>query len=775
MGRSDDVKEAMYTWKKLPLDNHSDVEKWLAERDLPTSFAPLVQQQDIKNESALDQYLAPSLDELTDPFLMYDMDRAIERLQQAIMENEKIIIYGDYDADGITSSTVMKEAIEMVGGEVDVYLPNRFKDGYGPNLAVYERLVAEGYQLILTVDNGVSGHEAIAYAQAQGVDVIVTDHHALPDLLPEAYAVIHPAHPKGSYPFKDLAGVGVAFKFASALLEDAPLELLDLVAIGTVADLVSLTGENRLLVKHGLEMLKQTERVGLLVLYEELGIDTTQLGSEDIGFRIAPRLNALGRMEEAIVGVELLSTFEPEHARMLVAQVETTNQARQKTVQLINQEVDTLIEAEKSDIYVLANKGWHEGVLGIVASYVVEKTQRPAIILSISEEGHIAKGSARSVPGVNIFNLLKEVAPLLQQFGGHDMAAGLSVSVDKLAELKAALNNVIKTDNYDLGQKETLTVLEVTQSEMLSIDWIEKLAVLEPFGTDNPKPLLLLENACPMDARQIGIDHRHLKAQLQYKVAERPLDLIGFGFGEAYDSFSMADEVDVVGTLSINEWNGVRQPQLMLKDFKLQSTQLLDFREQAHKVKDIMRDNTVYFYFKEETAKQFSFIPTAQLIEVDESQPIEQLDIESGTSAVFLDCPVEAETLRTIVNLTEFYKIYLILLSETQAYLTGMPSRQDFAALYRVIQSSQEIDVRNKLPMLEKYLRIPISKIKFMINVFFDLNFVTIEDGLMTKAAEPVSTPLEASRYYKERQKQMKTEEFLLYGDINQIKDWLHQ
>ena len=425
------MKESQYIWKINKNEPESALLNEELERlNLPVELAPFLWSRNIKDAERINSFFKPQIADFNDPFLLFDMHKVIERIQVAVEQGEKILVYGDYDADGITSTTVMKEAIELIGGDVIFYLPNRFTDGYGPNKDVYQRMIEEeGVQLIVTVDNGISGHEAINYAMKQGVDVIVTDHHELPEELPNAFGIIHPRHPNGEYPFGDLAGVGVAFKVATALLGEVPVESLDLVAIGTIADLVSLTDENRSMVKIGLEMMKQTERIGLQMLANEAKVDLSDVSEETIGFTIAPRLNAIGRLGDASPGVHLLSTFDDEEASELAVFITQKNVERQGIVKKITAEALAMAETKLDDsLLILASSGWHEGVLGIVASQVVSKTGKPTIVLGLDEATNIVKGSGRSIESVDLFQTLSLVKDDLISFGGHHMAAGLSFS-----------------------------------------------------------------------------------------------------------------------------------------------------------------------------------------------------------------------------------------------------------------------------------------------------------------------------------------------------------
>ena len=327
--------EAQYKWQLKTKPTEVELKTVTAFDAMPQAIAELLWQRGLRDDDAVTNFMQPNSQQLHDPFLLNDMQKAVERIQSAVEAGEKITVYGDYDADGITSTTLMRETLEILGADVNVYVPNRFTDGYGPNLAAYQRIIADGTQLIVTVDNGVSGLEPIAYAQEHGVDVVVTDHHELPAELPKATAIVHPRYPGSNYPFGDLCGVGVAFKVATALLDEIPYESLDLVAIGTICDLVSLTDENRALVSLGLQQLQNTSRPGLVALCQAAGVEQATIDATSIGFGIGPRLNAIGRLGDATLGVNLLTTFDEEQAVEQAKFVESQNKERQGLVQEI--------------------------------------------------------------------------------------------------------------------------------------------------------------------------------------------------------------------------------------------------------------------------------------------------------------------------------------------------------------------------------------------------------------------------------------------------------
>ncbi|MDY2638373.1 MAG: single-stranded-DNA-specific exonuclease RecJ, partial [Ligilactobacillus salivarius] len=429
--------DAKKEWQEIELSENEHLDELIEETGFPKIVLQILMERGYDSLEAINNFLDPDARGLYGPNFMHDMELGVDRIQQAIMNGEKIVIYGDYDVDGITSTALMYETLEELGAEVEYYIPDRFKDGYGPNVEVYKRLIDEGVNLIVTVDNGVAGHEAIDYANQHGVDVVITDHHELPETLPDAYAIIHPRHPEGDYPFGELSGVGVAFKVAAALLEELPQDVLDLVALGTVADLVSLTGENRILVKYGLQLLQQTMRPGLQSLYKVAGIEVPTITEETIGFSLAPRLNALGRMENGSLGVELLTTLDEERAEELA---KTTNQLNIKRQEEVNKIVEEAVAqlANKSEnhlVNVVAGNNWHEGVVGIVASRLVDMTGKPSLVLSIDEKTGIAKGSGRSIEAFQMFDALDSHRDILMKFGGHHMACGLSLDKEKLSDL----------------------------------------------------------------------------------------------------------------------------------------------------------------------------------------------------------------------------------------------------------------------------------------------------------------------------------------------------
>lgn len=768
------MKESQYNWKINEVTAELDeIVSELESLSINPELAPLLYRRGVTKKDEVKPFFQPTMNNLYDPYLFYDMEKVIVRIQEAVEKGEKILIYGDYDADGITSTTVMKEAIELIGGHVVYYLPNRFEDGYGPNRNVYQRMIEEeGIQLIITVDNGVSGHEAIDYANSQQVDVIITDHHELPDALPNAYGIIHPRHPKGSYPFSDLAGVGVAFKVATALLGEVPIESLDLVAIGTIADLVSLTDENRVLVKIGLEMIKQSERIGLEALADVAKIDLTTANEETIGFNIGPRLNAIGRLAEASPGVELLSTFDEIEAGNIATYIEQKNTERQTIVKEITAEALEMAKENTQDsILFLMSENWHQGVLGIVASRIVQETNKPTVVLYLDKETGLLKGSGRSVQGLDLFQTLSVVKDELTSFGGHHMAAGLTFDYDKLEGIKERVEDYIRTSDIDLHVKEELIIDEVLPIEAISVSFVETLQQLSPFGTDNPSPYFLIKSDKVNQLKQIGADKSHLKCQMTKNGIN--LDCIAFNRGNDYFEFEYADKIEVVGQLSINEWNGFRKPQFMLKDYQISDWQIFDARGNKSKEVGPHTQSIAYLIFNKESA---SFVKNQERVYLIEKIDLKQLDqINHFEEVVIVDCPYNLEIAQNFFKLLRVPRIYFEVNVNQEHYLTGLPTREQFGRLFKLIASQESIDIRYKLKEISTYLKIEKNLLIFMIRVFFDLRFVTIDDGLMTKVQNPTNKSLQESHVYQSYQRKIEMEKLFLYSDIKEIKHWILQ
>ncbi|HEL1992007.1 TPA: single-stranded-DNA-specific exonuclease RecJ [Streptococcus suis] len=705
--------------------------------------AKLLYERGIHSAEELHTFLQPSLEDLHDPYLLHDMDKAVERIRRAIEDYEQILIYGDYDADGMTSASILKETLEEMGAEVQVYLPNRFTDGYGPNQSVYKYFIEQqGISLIVTVDNGVAGHEAIAYAQEMGVDVVVTDHHSMQETLPNAYAIVHPEHPDGNYPFKHLAGCGVAFKLACALLETVHADLLDLVAIGTIADMVSLTDENRVMVKYGLSLLKQTERAGLQELIKIAGIDIDSIDEETVGFQLAPRLNALGRLDDPNPAIELLTGFDDEEAHQIALMIDSKNVERKDVVQAIYDEAKTMLRRDRP-VQVLAKEGWNPGVLGIVAGRLLEELQQPVIVLSI-EDGK-AKGSARSVEAVDIFNALKDHQDLFIAFGGHAGAAGMTLEVDKLEELALTLTDYIIENKLDLSSKSSLVLDEELDLEELTLDTLKSFEKLAPYGMDNKKPVFYIRDFQVETARTMGQNNAHLKVRITKGAAG--FDVVAFGKGNLALEFSQAKGLELAVTLSVNQWNGNTSLQLMLVDARVEGIQLYNIRGKQHNLPE--------------------GVPILDMADLS--------NLAGADSLVLANLPENLSDLKSVFQKHDFQAVYFKNEMATPYYLDGYGSREQFAKLYKTIYQFKEFDVRYKLAELANYLKIKQPLLVKMIQIFQELGFVTITDGVMTVNADAEKREIADSQIYQDLKKLVIEQELMALGTVQEIYDWLRK
>ena len=731
-----------YEWQFAPQVEDADFTKIAKKAGLGPEVARLLFERGIQDQESLKKFLEPSLEDLYDPYLLHDMEKAVERIRRAIEDGENILIYGDYDADGMTSASIIKESLEQLGAECRVYLPNRFTDGYGPNASVYKYFIEqEGISLIVTVDNGVAGHEAIELAQSMGVDVIVTDHHSMPETLPDAYAIIHPEHPDANYPFKHLAGCGVAFKLACALLEEVQVELLDLVAIGTIADMVSLTDENRILVQYGLEMLGHTQRIGLQEMLTMAGISANEVTDETVGFQIAPRLNALGRLDDPNPAIDLLTGFDDEEAHEIALMIHQKNEERKEIVQSIYEEAKTMVNPEKK-VQVLAKEGWNPGVLGIVAGRLLEELGQTVIVLNI-EDGR-AKGSARSVEAVDIFEALDPHRDLFIAFGGHAGAAGMTLEVENLEALSQVLENYILETGIDLSGKKTLNLDEELDLETLNLEMLKNFERLAPFGMDNQKPIFYIRDFHVESARTMGAGNAHLK--LKISKGEASFEVVAFGQGRWVTEFAQTKNLELAVKLSVNQWNGQTALQLMMVDARVEGVQLFNIRGKNA----ILPEEVPVLDFSGEFT-----------------------DVAHNSAVVVKNIPEDITLLKNIFQEKNFSAVYFKNDIDKAYYLTGYGTREQFAKLYKTIFQFPEFDIRYKLKDLAAYLNIQQILLVKMIQVFEELGFVVIEDGVMTVNKEAPKREISESQIYQNLKQTVKDQEMMALGTVQEIYDFL--
>lgn len=625
----------------------------------------------LTDEAGARAFLAKETEAFYDPFLMKDMDAAVDAVRDAVARGRRIVIYGDYDVDGVTAVSALYIYLRSLGAQVDYYIPSRAEEGYGVNSEAIDTLAERGFEFVITVDTGITAKDEIAYAQTRGMDFVVTDHHACHAELPGALAVINPHRPDCPYPFKELAGVGVVFKLMCAMEKRADEEAgrtgagylrrvcelcADLVAIGTVADVMPLTEENRLIVSIGLTMIEDTHRAGLAALIEESSATKKKtVNASFIGFVIAPRINAAGRLGNASRAVELFLSDDAAQAAVIAKELCDTNKERQQEENAIITDAADRIGADpalaEGEVIVLAEDGWHSGVIGIVASRLTEKYGKPTILISF--DGDTGKGSGRSVKGVNLVNALSACSHLLVKFGGHELAAGLSIEREKLDEFRAALCEYVR-ENRDAEFVDTLSIDCEVQMREMTVKNAHEVACLEPYGTANPEPLFALTEVHIAEAKPIG-GGKHTRFVFE-KDGVR-VNAVWFGCNLMQTNFYASDTVDVAFRLQINDYMNVKSAQLMVSDMRL-----------AAQSKQALEEGRA----KYEASKEGGIIP---------------------------DC-------------------------------AGIiPEREDFEAVYRYIRSEvrKDNDIIGAKGISRRVERVGYAKARYIIDIFREVNLVGIE------------------------------------------------
>ncbi|MFW6281951.1 MAG: single-stranded-DNA-specific exonuclease RecJ [bacterium] len=554
---------------KKPLNNKNS--------NISSVVKRILHKRGIEKSSDIKKFLNPDISNTYDPYQMKDMDLAVKRILKAVSNKEKIIIFGDYDVDGVTATTLLyyyfKEKFKI---EVDYYLPDRIKEGYGINKGAVETINKDNYDLIITVDCGITALEEVKLANKYNIDVIITDHHQPGENLPESIANLDPHRRDDSYPFSSLAGVGVAFKLCQALEKKISNEFinsflfrqLDLVTIGSVADIVPLQDENRILVSNGLKSISLTEKIGLKSLIEKLNLDIEDLTPGKIGYILAPPINAAGRLEKADLGIELFISDSRKDAVELADRLVEINRERQKEEQrTLEQALEMVknIDLKKKKAIILSSKEWHPGVIGIVASRLVEKYYYPVILIALEQD--IGKGSCRSIRNLNMYKALKNCSGYLENYGGHSQAAGLTIRNEKINKFKKVFYSYLETQ---LSQEDLIPQLNldlIVNTKDITKKLYKEISQLRPFGVGNPEPKLLLNQVEVKKNYRVGKNNDHLKL-----ILENDLEAIAFNFGDLNNIINKEKKINIAAGISINNWNNKEQVQLKVKDISICSS-----------------------------------------------------------------------------------------------------------------------------------------------------------------------------------------------------------
>lgn len=770
-------------------------------------LAGLLAARGLTEAEEAERFLNAGMDHLHDPYLLDGMKTAVERIRDILERGEKIRIYGDYDADGISSTALMITLMRRLQADFDYYIPHRVREGYGLNRAALEDAIANGVKLLITVDTGISARTEIEYANELGLEVIVTDHHEPPEELPPAVAILNPKKPGCPYPCKHLAGVGVAFKLAQALVNGYPEELLEFVALGTIADLMPLIDENRALVRLGLERLRVTQNRGFQALLDASGVPRDEVSSGHVGFSIAPRINASGRLDSADLAVQLLTTHDPSEADKLAVHLDLLNKERQSIVEDITAEAMDMLQAGQAAsqgtdrVLIASQENWNVGVIGIVASKVLEAYYRPAIIFGIDPSTGIAKGSARSIPGFDLYKALTECSDLLDHYGGHQGAAGMSLARENLPELKQRLESLA---GQWLTEQDLIPVMDADLScglEDASLESIRQLDRLAPFGTGNPSPKIVFEKLGLSDKKTMGKDKQHLKLTLfpQDGRSKVSIEAVGFGKSMLLDRIAPASRVDVLGELSINEWNGNRKPQLILRDLRITEPQLFDWRGMGMKssllasIYDRRASgqpepavNAAVLLFAEREAAS---LPdpcrnSGGIWLIDESGQVQAIhnsgqgEFSEVTDLLICSLPPQSGLLESALERAVGVQRVYALWDGTKDIgdsLQALPGREKFKQVYgAILQQGKEILEKEAFHnYLARKSGLPRQAIQFIMKVFEELSFIELDGTGYRCVPSPDKRDLTQSRSYQRLLEQKKAEDTFLYSSVKELSDWV--
>ncbi len=758
---------------RIPALEASSLENSSFENTIHPLVAKIISLRGLRTEKEIDQFLNINLKNLHDPFLLDGMKKAVDRIHLALMKKEPILIYGDYDADGVTSTSLLYKTLKKLDAHFDYYIPNRFTEGYGLNQEAIYLAKEKGFKVIITVDTGISAVKEAEIAKELEIDLIITDHHEPPAVLPDAFAIINPKKPNDTYPFKYLAGVGVAFKLSHALLNRVPIDLIDLAAIGTVADLVPLVGENRIIVYEGLRQLQMTTHIGVKALMDTVGLSDKEITAGHIGFGIGPRINAGGRLDSAKHAVSLLIEENQEQALELADRLDRLNQERQGLVEEMTKEAFEAIEKEElyhHRVLVIAKEGWNAGVIGIVASRILEKFYRPTIILSIDKETGIAKGSARSIEGYDIYQALTTVQEILPHYGGHPAAAGLSIEKANISILRQKLNQLAEEwlTEEDFIPVEKLDA--VCTYDEISVDLIDELKRLEPFGIGNPAPKFLIEKGEVVEIATVG-KNAHLKLKLQTEQTE--IEAIGFKLGDIKNEIAFHSQINLSGELSINEWNGKRKPQIIIKDLHIPEIQCFDWRNNSRALEELQRyshfdqHNTLILHNEDgEHNTQFPWRSTTY-------QMVHRESLDEINHLILYDIPNSLKEMQKILKeINKLERIYCVYGNNGINKEISLPNRETMVQVYSVLKKHPSLRNKQKAEQYFKKFKINSEILQLILDVFIELDFIIDSGDEITIISNPKKRELTSSKIYQQHLDYDEIKRIFFSLNAKQLKAW---
>ena len=773
--------------KKWTLKHKGKVEETELSKKINISpeICQILNNRGIDNEKDAEIFMNPSLEYLRDPFLMKDMDKAVERIKKAIENKERIYIYGDYDVDGVSSTSILVLYFKSINYPVKYYIPNRLEEGYGINENAIEKIHADGCELIITVDCGITSVKEVDLANELGIDVIVTDHHECQSEIPNAYAIVNPKQYDCNYPFDMICGCGVAFKMIQALTDKEEFKntmynYLEIVTLATICDIVPLVDENRIIVKNGLKLMKEGKNLGLRELIKVCGIETNKIGSSHIGFSVGPRINASGRLGYSYLGVQLFTTDCEDEAREIANILEAKNIERQLIESKMYKEAEEIIANDESynkdKVLVVAKEGWQHGIIGIVASKLTEKYYKPTILLTI--EGDEATGSARSIKGFNMFEALESCKELMNKFGGHEQAAGLALNRNNIKELKERINEIA---DYNLTKEDLIENVNVEyelDEESADLDLVEDLHKLEPFGMSNPSPRFIMRDLLLTHIYKMGKNKQHLKLIVE---KDKIYECVGFNMAYLADNFEIGDKIDILFQVDENNFNNERKVQFLLKDIRLsypkninnnnisiklfnsiipnninniysiknsEDKEHIDYRGNKNiNIFDYIVDdtlviaNTLNGFYRAisdisltELDYDISFIDNNQKnkkVQLIFSPNIDKIDLKRYNSIILYDYLYNKEEYsylnKNILNSDNIIKYYG---DEDKVYLKNIvdnivPNREEFINIYKQMLVRKELNL--KLNEVKRVFKILPLKTFIILKVFKELNLLNFE------------------------------------------------